>query len=191
MCLTFAARATASFPAAFPPAQLGDVDRVLERRGCKLVAKAVRGGDPRPILPHITSDTVWLCTCETAVLALDGAAGFLVVRRGWCRRTDRLVSCAYEESQLPLRTVCPCRPCCCRVLSQPSAVSGRRRKVHNGGRGGGAAVPPQQGGRGRTGQAGRRVAAVPWRSYKFMSDEELQAVWVYLQSLPKKAYGNR
>jgi hypothetical protein len=32
---------------------------------------------------------------------------------------------------------------------------------------------------------------MPWRSYKFMSDEELQAVWVYLQSLPKKAYGNR
>ncbi|MEN3974976.1 patatin-like protein [Emcibacter sp. SYSU 3D8] len=31
--LAFAARATASFPAAFPPAQLGEVDRVLDRRG--------------------------------------------------------------------------------------------------------------------------------------------------------------
>ncbi|MFN3233257.1 MAG: patatin-like protein [Alphaproteobacteria bacterium] len=31
--LAFAARATASFPGAFPPAQLGEVDRVLARRG--------------------------------------------------------------------------------------------------------------------------------------------------------------
>jgi hypothetical protein len=32
---------------------------------------------------------------------------------------------------------------------------------------------------------------MPWTSYKFMTDEELQAVWVYLQSLPPKEYGNR
>ncbi|MEW5940596.1 MAG: c-type cytochrome [Chloroflexota bacterium] len=32
---------------------------------------------------------------------------------------------------------------------------------------------------------------MPWTSYKFMTDEELQAVWVYLQSLPPKDYGNR
>lgn len=32
---------------------------------------------------------------------------------------------------------------------------------------------------------------MPWSSYKFMSDDELQAVWVYLQSLPKLGYGNR
>lgn len=32
---------------------------------------------------------------------------------------------------------------------------------------------------------------MPWSSYKFMDDTELRAVWVYLQSLPKKAYGNR
>ena len=37
--LAFAARATASFPAAFPPAQLGEVDRVLEKRGRKWTAK--------------------------------------------------------------------------------------------------------------------------------------------------------
>jgi mono/diheme cytochrome c family protein len=32
---------------------------------------------------------------------------------------------------------------------------------------------------------------MPWGSYKFMSDEELKAVWVYLQSLPKLEYGKR
>ncbi|MGE0665030.1 MAG: patatin-like protein [Sphingomonadales bacterium] len=37
--LAFAARATASFPAAFPPAQLGEVERVLEKRGRAWTAK--------------------------------------------------------------------------------------------------------------------------------------------------------
>jgi hypothetical protein len=32
---------------------------------------------------------------------------------------------------------------------------------------------------------------MPWGSYKFMNDDELKAVWVYLQSLPKLALGNR
>jgi mono/diheme cytochrome c family protein len=32
---------------------------------------------------------------------------------------------------------------------------------------------------------------MPWGSYKFMSDDELKAVWVYLQSLSKWEYGNR
>lgn len=32
---------------------------------------------------------------------------------------------------------------------------------------------------------------MPWGSYKFMNDDELKAVWVYLQSLPKLDYGNR
>lgn len=32
---------------------------------------------------------------------------------------------------------------------------------------------------------------MPWGSYKFMSDDELRAVWVYLQLLPPKDYGNR
>ena len=36
-----------------------------------------------------------------------------------------------------------------------------------------------------------RSEYMPWRSYRFMDDVELKAVWVYLQSLPKKAYGNR
>lgn len=31
---------------------------------------------------------------------------------------------------------------------------------------------------------------MPWGSYKFMSDDELKAVWVYLQSLPKLELGN-
>jgi mono/diheme cytochrome c family protein len=31
---------------------------------------------------------------------------------------------------------------------------------------------------------------MPWTSYRHMSDDELRAVWVYLQSLPPKAYGN-
>ena len=32
---------------------------------------------------------------------------------------------------------------------------------------------------------------MPWGSYKFMSEDELKAVWLYLQSLPKLAYGSR
>lgn len=32
---------------------------------------------------------------------------------------------------------------------------------------------------------------MPWGSYKFMSDDELKAVWVYLRSLPKLELGNR
>jgi mono/diheme cytochrome c family protein len=35
-----------------------------------------------------------------------------------------------------------------------------------------------------------RAQYMPWRSYKFMNDEELKAAWVYLQSLPQKEYGN-
>lgn len=40
---------------------------------------------------------------------------------------------------------------------------------------------------------GRKVRGeyMPWSSYKFMNDEELKAVWVYLQSLPQLEYGNR
>lgn len=36
-----------------------------------------------------------------------------------------------------------------------------------------------------------RSAYMPWTSYKYMSDDELKAVWAYLQSLPKVDYGNR
>ena len=36
-----------------------------------------------------------------------------------------------------------------------------------------------------------RAQYMPWGSYKFMNDDELKAVWVYLQSLPKMEYGNR
>lgn len=46
----------------------------------------------------------------------------------------------------------------------------------------------------RTGlRHGRQVDPkyMPWSSYKFMTDDELRAVWLYLQSLPKKDYGNR
>lgn len=32
---------------------------------------------------------------------------------------------------------------------------------------------------------------MPWSSYKHMTDDELEAVWVYLQSLPPVPYGNR
>jgi len=32
---------------------------------------------------------------------------------------------------------------------------------------------------------------MPWLSYRSMTDDELKAVWVYLQSLPKLDYGNR
>ena len=40
---------------------------------------------------------------------------------------------------------------------------------------------------------GRQVDSkyMPWGSYKFMTDDELRAVWNYLQSLPQKDYGNR
>ena len=40
---------------------------------------------------------------------------------------------------------------------------------------------------------GRKIRGeyMPWGSYKFMSDDELKAVWAYLQSLPKLEYGNR
>ncbi len=47
----------------------------------------------------------------------------------------------------------------------------------------------------RTGKTpeGREVRGdyMPWKSYRYMDDLELKAVWVYLQSLPKKEYGNR
>ena len=36
-----------------------------------------------------------------------------------------------------------------------------------------------------------RSEYMPWTSYKYMDDEELRAVWVYLRSLPQKEYGNR
>lgn len=36
-----------------------------------------------------------------------------------------------------------------------------------------------------------RAQYMPWGSYKFMSDDELKAVWAYLQSLPKLEFGNR
>jgi mono/diheme cytochrome c family protein len=36
-----------------------------------------------------------------------------------------------------------------------------------------------------------RSQYMPWKSYRYMSDDELKAVWVYLQSLPKLGYGNR
>src|SRR5574340_478439 len=32
---------------------------------------------------------------------------------------------------------------------------------------------------------------MPWKSYRYMDDLELRAVWVYLQSLPPIEYGNR
>jgi mono/diheme cytochrome c family protein len=32
---------------------------------------------------------------------------------------------------------------------------------------------------------------MPWTSYRHMTDDELRAVWAYLQSLPPKEYGNR
>ncbi len=40
---------------------------------------------------------------------------------------------------------------------------------------------------------GRNVRGeyMPWGSYKFMNDDELKAVWVYLQALPRVEYGNR
>jgi mono/diheme cytochrome c family protein len=40
---------------------------------------------------------------------------------------------------------------------------------------------------------GRQInpAYMPWSSYKFMTDDELKAVWTYLQALPPKEFGNR
>jgi len=35
-----------------------------------------------------------------------------------------------------------------------------------------------------------RKAYMPWTSYRYMNDDELRAVWVYLKSLPSKAYGS-
>ncbi|MEZ4614609.1 MAG: c-type cytochrome [Caldilineaceae bacterium] len=35
------------------------------------------------------------------------------------------------------------------------------------------------------------AAAMPWQAFKVMTDEELRAIWLYLQSLPAKSYGNR
>ena len=34
-----------------------------------------------------------------------------------------------------------------------------------------------------------RTQYMPWTSYRHMNDDELRAVWVYLKSLPPKAYG--
>ena len=36
-----------------------------------------------------------------------------------------------------------------------------------------------------------RSQYMPWTSYRYMTDDELAAVWVYLKSLPPKEYGNR
>jgi mono/diheme cytochrome c family protein len=36
-----------------------------------------------------------------------------------------------------------------------------------------------------------RSQYMPWGSYKYMSDDELKAVWAYLNSVPKLEYGNR
>ena len=36
-----------------------------------------------------------------------------------------------------------------------------------------------------------RSKYMPWTSYRYMSDDELRSVWVYLRSLPKLDYGNR
>jgi len=36
-----------------------------------------------------------------------------------------------------------------------------------------------------------RKEYMPWTSYQFMTDDELKAVWAYLQSLPKLEFGNR
>lgn len=33
--------------------------------------------------------------------------------------------------------------------------------------------------------------AMPWPAFKMMTDEELKALWLYLQTLPAKPYGNR
>ena len=46
----------------------------------------------------------------------------------------------------------------------------------------------------RTGQKHGRVINpdyMPWKSYRHMSDDELRAVYTYLQSLPPKDFGNR
>ena len=36
-----------------------------------------------------------------------------------------------------------------------------------------------------------RSEYMPWPSYKYMYDNELRTVWIYLQSLPPREYGNR
>jgi mono/diheme cytochrome c family protein len=36
-----------------------------------------------------------------------------------------------------------------------------------------------------------RSQYMPWTSYQYMNDDELRAVWLYLQSLPPLDYGNR
>jgi mono/diheme cytochrome c family protein len=47
----------------------------------------------------------------------------------------------------------------------------------------------------RTGQRPQgipiRSEFMPWKSFRYMEEDELKAVWVYLESLPKKEYGNR
>ena len=46
----------------------------------------------------------------------------------------------------------------------------------------------------RTGQKhGRNINPdyMPWKSYSHMTDDELRAVYAYLQSLPPKEFGNR
>lgn len=46
----------------------------------------------------------------------------------------------------------------------------------------------------RTGQKhGRSINPdyMPWKSYRYMTDDELHAVYLYLQSLPPKDFGNR
>lgn len=35
------------------------------------------------------------------------------------------------------------------------------------------------------------AAAMPWQAFGLMTDEELSALWLYLQSVPAKSYGNR
>lgn len=47
----------------------------------------------------------------------------------------------------------------------------------------------------RTGRTpdGRALRAeyMPWKSYRYMDNLEMKAVWVYLQALPEREYGNR
>lgn len=35
------------------------------------------------------------------------------------------------------------------------------------------------------------AAAMPWQAFQVMTDEELSAIWLYLQSVPAQPYGNR
>jgi hypothetical protein len=32
---------------------------------------------------------------------------------------------------------------------------------------------------------------MPWRSYQHMTDAELHALWLYLRSVPPRAFGNK